>query len=146
MTTSSGLIPADFLEIEDGRPVTLPLAQPYLLARSDNHCALLGESLACTQYHGRPNACRLYPHFVVAFDRQAARPLRSADAPLSRLVEDTLEGRLGNTLPLLLRHTECPGFTGPPLDASAWGRLFLDTALLQEAVDLPAVEPSSALR
>jgi Fe-S-cluster containining protein len=64
----------EFLEVDEvGEPVILPMAQPYLLARSEGHCKMLGEHLGCTTYEGRPNACRLYPHFVVFWDEEAGR-------------------------------------------------------------------------
>jgi len=31
----------------------------------------------------------------------------------------------------LVRHNECPGFTGPPMDAAAWLGLFAETYRLQ---------------
>jgi len=138
MAAASGLPPSRFLECEDGEPVTLPLVQPYLLARDGNGCALLGGDLGCTQYAGRPSACRLYPHFAVAFDLAAGRPLRSAGSTLPALVDAALAGEPpGPAVPLLLRHTECPGFTGPPLGEAAWAALFRETAALQSAVDSP---------
>ena len=132
---SSELLPAEFLEVENGRPVTLPLANPYVLARRGNGCALLGDDLSCTQYHARPGACRLYPHFVVAFDTAAGRPARVPDMGLSELVANLLSGRAETVVPLLLRHVECPGFTGPPLSDEAWAELFRATAAMQSAVD-----------
>jgi Fe-S-cluster containining protein len=64
-----GLEPVEFLELdEDSKPIMLPMAEPYLLARQDNHCKMLSPELGCSAYHGRPNACRLYPHFVVFWD------------------------------------------------------------------------------
>lgn len=132
----SGLLPEAFLEVEDGRPVRLPLARPYLLARSENRCALLGADLRCTQYEGRPDACRLYPHFVVAINQATGRVERGTDVGLAARVTGALAGSLqGEVVPVLLRHVECPGFTGPPLDSDAWARLFLETARLQSAVD-----------
>ena len=65
MAASSGLPASRFLESSHGEPLALPLAQPYILARRHNRCALLGPSLTCSQYEGRPNACRLYPHFMI---------------------------------------------------------------------------------
>ena len=34
-------------------------------------------------------------------------------------------------LPLLLRHLECPGFTGEPLTENGWRELISETARLQ---------------
>jgi Fe-S-cluster containining protein len=136
MRRTSGLAPAAFLELEDGAPVRLPLANPYLLARSENHCALLAPDLSCSQYSGRPGACQLYPHFVVAVERGSGRSLRVPG--LSGLVRGFLgPEHTGARVPLLLRHAECPGFTGPPLTVEAWAGLFQRTAALQAAVDGP---------
>jgi Fe-S-cluster containining protein len=138
MQRLGGLIPADFLELEDGRPVRLPLVQPYLLARASDRCTLLGDDLRCTRYHGRPDACRLYPHFAVAFDLETRKPARPGPLPLPELVGRALADRLdGSVVPLLLRHVECPGFTGAPLGDLAWERLFRETAALQAAVETP---------
>jgi Fe-S-cluster containining protein len=139
MQTASRLRPERFLELEDGVPLVLPLAQPFLLARAENRCALLGPALECSQYDGRPDACRLYPHFAVAFDTETAKPLRSRDAGIDALVERVISGDPpGATVPLLLRHIECPGSTGPPMDAAEWAALFRRTAALQSLVDTPA--------
>jgi Fe-S-cluster containining protein len=138
MQRLGGLRPEQFLELEDGQPVRLPLVQPYLLARAANRCALLGEDLRCTRYNGRPDACRLYPHFVVAFDLEITKPVRSARLSLPGLVDRALAGRLeGPVVPMLLRHVECPGFTGAPLGPTAWEQLFRATAALQAAVESP---------
>jgi Fe-S-cluster containining protein len=119
MEAASGLAAVRFLECEEGEPIVLPMAQPYLLARADNRCRLLGDDLACTQYHGRPNACRLYPHFMIFFDAETERPVTAEQqgmrASFSRPGEPYT--------PLLLRHVECPGFTGPPMTDDAWERL-----------------------
>ena len=61
MRRFEGLERVDFLELdEDRQPIELPMVQPYLLVRQDNHCKMLGADLRCTTYNGRPNACRLY--------------------------------------------------------------------------------------
>lgn len=128
MERESGLQPVQFLECEDGKPIALPLAQPFLLARSDNRCRMLGDDLACTQYHGRPNACRLYPHFVVFIDEAASRPVTADLDGIVRSFESPSEGPY---VPLLLRHVECPGFTGAPMARTEWETLFRDTYQLQ---------------
>ena len=132
MRSSSGLQMIQFLESEDGQPVVLPLAQPYLLARTNGTCALLGDDLRCGQYHGRPDACRLYPHFVIVFREEDARPIYS-DVPTVRLaVSAAVEGtNHPGYVPLLLRHLECPGFTGEPLTENGWRELISETARLQ---------------
>ena len=131
MAASSGLPASRFLEVEDGVPIALPMAQPYLLRREDNRCALLGDELGCTQYHGRPDACRLYPHFVVFIDEAAAKPVY-ADLDAIRLAMDAFRtGEAPALVPLLLRHVECPGFTGPAMTGADWGALFEATFTLQ---------------
>jgi Fe-S-cluster containining protein len=128
MERESGLRPVMFLECENGAPIALPLAQPYLLARADNRCRLLGDDLSCNQYHGRPNACRLYPHFVVFIDAAANRPVT---ADLDGIARSFADRPAGPYVPLLLRHVECPGFTGPPMDTAEWETLLRDTYQLQ---------------
>lgn len=128
----SGLEPVEFLESENGEPITLPLAQPYLLARKGGQCALLADDLRCSQYHGRPEACRLYPHFVIFLDESTGRPVHSATREMAESLERMLEGETAPTyVPLLLRHVECPGFTGPPIEEAAWEALFTETFRLQ---------------
>ncbi|MBA4181127.1 MAG: hypothetical protein C0506_11110 [Anaerolinea sp.] len=133
MATTSGLLPARFLETENGEPIVLPMAQPFLLRREDNRCALLGDDLRCTQYHGRPDACRLYPHFVVFINEAEAKPVY---ADLDAIAEAMAAFRSGGKpplVPLLLRHVECPGFTGPPMTGEEWQVLFATTYELQYA-------------
>ncbi len=134
MEKASGFVPMMFLESEDGRPITLPLAHPYLLSREDNHCSLLGADLGCTQYEGRPSACRLYPHFVVFIDPSTGKPVH--DPPLSACdaIVAMAEGApllQPALVPLLLRHLECPGFTGPPIAARAWSVQLQETFIGQ---------------
>lgn len=124
-TAETGLGQRQFLELEDGQPIRLPLAQPYVLARDGGRCRFLGESLACTVYSGRPDACRLYPHFIVFWDEAAARPRTPAIGP--GYPPALPEG----LVPLLIGHGDCPGFTGPPLGASSWEALFRQTLALQ---------------
>jgi Fe-S-cluster containining protein len=134
MARTSGLAPVTFLESEDGTPIALPLAQPYLLARRDGNCVLLGANMRCTQYEGRPAACRLYPHFVVAVDRDTGRPCYGDAQAILAAVEVAASGSApGALVPLLVRHTACPGFTGPPLTEEDWRALFIETARLQLA-------------
>lgn len=134
MTRETGMQMVQFVELDDGEPVTLPMAQPYLLARQEGHCRFLGEDLGCTVYTGRPNACRLYPHFVVFWDAVARRPLFAGKPEFAAAVEATLAGEETSPLPLLLGHSECPGFTGPPLGEPEWRALFGETYHLQFAV------------
>lgn len=131
MERESGLQPLHFLECEDGEPLRLPMAQPYLLARAQNGCRLLGEDLGCTEYHGRPDACRLYPHFVVFVDPANGRPVTADLREMAASFAAALEGGEGRYVPLLLRHIECPGFTGPPMAHREWEALLRATYQLQ---------------
>jgi hypothetical protein len=145
MARSSGLRPETFLESEDGRPVVLPLAQPYLLTRSDGGCTLLGPGLRCSQYEGRPNACRLYPHFIVAVDPAMGRPVYGdASAIVTAGRQVVTGGTPGSLVPLLLRHVECPGFTGPPMTVDAFLGLLAETLALQYAGEVPGPEMASS--
>ena len=135
MSRATGMQMVEFLELDEGEPITLPMAQPYLLARRDGRCRFLGEGLGCDVYAGRPNACRLYPHFVVFWDEAAQRPLFGGGEDLGASVERVVAGELGEPLPLLLGHSECPGFTGPPIAERDWRELLQHTYQLQfEAV------------
>ncbi|HKS92093.1 MAG TPA: YkgJ family cysteine cluster protein [Tepidiformaceae bacterium] len=132
MHTTSGLAPSRFLESENGEPLALPLAQPYILARRDNHCALLDDSLGCGQYAGRPNACRLYPHFLLFFDRALQRPVHGDVGAIRHSIARLLAGQPFDVLvPMLVRHVECPGFTGEPMTPEQWIALVAETFELQ---------------
>lgn len=131
LARETGMARIQFLEIEDGEPIALPLAQPFLLARDDGHCRFLGPALACTVYPGRPNACRLYPHFVVYIDPVAGRVTTPSPGEALRAVEALLAGEALSPVPLLLGHVECPGFTGEALSDSAWRELLRATCQLQ---------------
>ncbi len=135
MAKSSALEPSRFLEYYDGLPLALPMAQPFLLKREENRCALLGENLRCGQYHGRPDACQLYPHFLVFINTQTWKPVYADTAGFEHAVVALIEGREDAMVPLLLRHVECPGFTGPPISKDAWWALFEATRLLQYTAD-----------
>lgn len=117
-----------FLECEGGEPIALPLADPFLLAREDGHCAMLGADLRCTVYDARPNACRLYPHQVVFVEPGTGRRVTNVSHSIYR---KALAGGDEALVPLLLRHLECPGFTGPPMQESEWAALFVETYRLQ---------------
>src|SRR6185436_14216566 len=47
MARTHRIDPADFLECENGEPIALPLAEPYLLARRDGGCAQLQPTMLC---------------------------------------------------------------------------------------------------
>ncbi|HET7737015.1 MAG TPA: YkgJ family cysteine cluster protein [Tepidiformaceae bacterium] len=128
---ASGRQVVDLVELEDGRPIRLPLAQPFLLARADNHCAHLGDSLGCSVYDGRPGACRLYPHQVLVIDPETGRPLHTSPSAARVAGRALIADQSSAAVPLLLRHTACPGFTAPPLDEAAWARLLTETIALQ---------------
>lgn len=131
MQSSSGLAPSRFLESSEGEPVVLPLAQPYILARAENHCALLDASLSCGQYEGRPNACRLYPHFLLFIDAATGRPIHGDLAAIGSAVACLREGRpFDDVVAVPVRHTECPGFTGAPMTGAEW------LALVEATFDL----------
>ncbi len=129
---ASGLQWSDFLECEDGKPIALPIAQPYLLARSGGACKQLRPDLGCGQYEGRPNACRLYPHFILFIDPVSARPVHGDEPGMARSFSTAMAGaEPAPYVPLLLRHVDCPGFTGAPMGETEWARLFTETRLLQ---------------
>jgi hypothetical protein len=137
------LAPRDFLECEEGEPVALPLATPYVLGRRDGACLFLEPSLRCGAYPGRPNACRLYPHFLLLVAADGTP--RFADHARLEDALAALEDAGGEPspacerpVPLLVRHTHCPGFGGPPLDLGAW------TALVRETLDLQFPEAQEA--
>jgi hypothetical protein len=133
MARASGLQPVTFLESEGGEPIRLPLARPFLLRREENRCAQLRTDLGCGQYDGRPNACRLYPHFVLVFDPDSRRPVHSDEDAIRAAVEASVSGSDSKCVALLLRHIECPGFTGPPMKERDWRELFEETYRLQYA-------------
>ncbi len=125
---SSGLPASRFLECEDGEPIALPLAKPFVLGRSDGHCVFLGAELTCDQYEARPDPCRSYPHQVVFVDAASGRAVQPSAEAARRAVEAVAAGREAEgPAPLLLRHDQCPGFTGPPSTEGAWADLLRET-------------------
>ena len=129
LRAASGLDPARFLESEDGEPIALPLATPFVLGRRDGRCVFLDAELACEQYEARPSPCRSYPHQVVFVDAGSGRPARPSPEEARRAVEAVIAGRpAGGATPLLLRHDQCPGFTGPPTTEAEWAALLRETA------------------
>jgi Fe-S-cluster containining protein len=131
MARETGMARVQFLELDEGEPITLPLAQPFLLAREGGHCRFLGPELDCTVYSGRPNACRLYPHFVVFVDAATGKVTTPAPGNARPAVEALLAGQSSSPVPLLLGHVECPGFTGDPLPEASWRALLEATYQLQ---------------
>jgi len=129
---SSGLPTPRFLETEGDEPIILPMAQPYVLRRENSRCAFLGDDLRCTQYHGRPDACRLYPYFILVIDREAARPVYADRDKIQGAVAAFARNDTAHPfLPILVQHSECPGFTGPPMSEADWHTLFETTYDLQ---------------
>lgn len=132
----SGLAPRDFLDCEDGEPLALPLAQPYVLSRNQGTCVFLGPDMSCQQYEGRPNACRLYPHFVLFVDPETAKPTYGDTAAITRSFEHCLTGQPFALVPVLMRHRACPGFDGDRrLAEPEWLSLLQETARIQYAPD-----------
>lgn len=131
MARETGMALVQFLELEEGDPITLPLAQPFLLAREGGHCRFLGPELDCTVYSGRPNACRLYPHFVVFVDAATGKVTTPPLGDGRRAIDALLAGQSSSFVPLLLGHVECPGFTGGPLPEASWRALLEATYHLQ---------------
>ena len=125
---ATGLPASRFLESEDGEPIALPLVTPFVLGRREGHCVFLDAELACDQYEARPDACRSYPHQVVFVDAASGRPAQPSPGAGRRAVEAVAEGEsVEGALPLLLRHDQCPGFTGPPSTAEGWAALLRET-------------------
>lgn len=142
MRRFEALDPLQVLELdEDRRPIELPMVQPYLLARRDNHCAMLSPDLRCGAYNGRPNACRLYPHFVVFWDAAADRAISTPGHRAVDAFEAWQAGHPSELIPMLLGHTECPGFTGDPISETEWQALFERTYHLQ--YDAPTIWPET---
>lgn len=135
---STGAIRPAFLECEDGNPIALPLVQPYLLGRRDGACVFLAADRRCSTYAGRPDACRLYPHSLLFVDAETGKPLSPLAPDRRAAVEAALDGRGHEMVPLVIRHLACPGFTGPPLDESAWRALLGATYALQFRDPLPS--------
>lgn len=138
LSRASGLQPLELVESEDGEPLThraLPAARPYFLARHDGVCRFLGRDLLCVQHEGRPDACRVYPYYVFFFDTLAGLPVRAGLDDMATAIGGLCGWQrppAGAVLaPLLLRHAECPGLTGPPLGREEWLNLVGETFRLQ---------------
>lgn len=135
----SGLERLQLVETRDGQPLVLPelpTNRPYHLARTEEGaCALLAADLFCSQYDGRPDACRVYPHYIFFFDLQTERPVVADPAEQRQALAHLLAGDAApgqrDLIPVLLRHGGCPGFTGPPLGREAWLALVEATFRLQ---------------
>lgn len=124
----SGWPPSRYLESEEGEPIMLPLATPFVLGRREGHCVFLSDELSCEQYEARPSACHSYPHQVVFVDATSGRAAQPSPEAGRRAVEALVAGRTEEgPLPLLLRHDQCPGFTGPPSTVETWTGLLRET-------------------
>lgn len=128
------IAPDSFLEMVDGEPLTMPLAQPFLLARREGQCVLLRDDLLCGVHQGRPDACRLYPHFVLFVEPGTLKHNHSDTAGMRESVAAAASGAVpGPYAPLLVRHLDCPGFSGTPAGDEGWRALLTETARLQYA-------------
>ncbi len=125
---TSGLQPAHFLESENGEPIVLPLATPFVLGRREGSCVFLSMELTCEQYEARPNPCRSYPYQVIFVEIESGRALQQGPEVGCKAVEALVRGLVDKrVMPLLLRHDQCPGFTGPPSTEDEWVRLLQET-------------------
>ena len=132
LATATSFPAARFLECEDGEPINLPLERPFVLGREDDHCLFLGDDRGCEQYGARPDTCQLYPHQILFVNPSSGRVMQPSPAEQQQTVEALLAGDpVDGSVPLLLRHLECPGFTGPPTNAIDWASLFRTTYALQ---------------
>lgn len=135
MITASGRAPIEFLETENGEPIAFPLAQPFMLSRTDGACTLLGDNLLCGEYEGRPDACRQYPHHVLFIDTTNAKPVYG---DLERMAEAIAwfadsSSAPPDCVPVLVKHLDCPGFGGTALPSTEWDSLIDETVRLQYA-------------
>jgi Fe-S-cluster containining protein len=122
MERETGWAPIAFLECEDGEPIALPMVKPYLLRRAENRCGMLAADLTCGAYSGRPDACRQYPYQVLFPGRLRGLAREEAERMLASGTSEVA---------LLVRHVECPGFSGPPIDEASWFALRESTFELQ---------------
>lgn len=143
LASSTGWQPVEFLEAENDRPIALPLAQPYLLKRRGQGCALLGEDLLCSVHPGRPDACRLYPHFVLLLGADGRPTQPDADVLAAALAASARDVAHEPTA-VLVRHLDCPGVTGPRLGEESWLALLVETARLQYGESLAAGQAPAA--
>lgn len=140
----TGRAPRDFLECEDGDPIVLPIAQPYVLSRAESTCVFLRPDFSCGEYEARPNACRLYPHFVIFVHPESGRPTYGDTGAIARAFRECLAGEIGALVPVLMRHRACPGFGGARLiEEGEWLALLRETARIQYAPEDSADWPMS---
>jgi Fe-S-cluster containining protein len=128
----SGRSPRDFLECEEGEPIFLPIAQPYVLTRAGGTCVFLQDDMGCGVYEGRPNACRLYPHFVLLVDPGTGRPTYGEVSAITASMAAWLSDSRHPLVPVLTRHRACPGFEGGRILAEGeWLAILRETARIQ---------------
>ncbi len=141
----SGRPTREFLECEDGEPIALPIAQPYVLARAEGTCVFLQTDMACEIYEGRPNACRLYPHFVLFVDPASGRPTYGDVQAITRSFRGWLNSEPAPLVPVLMRHRACPGFQGSRLlPDDEWLAILRETARIQYAPESSGEWPMAA--
>jgi Fe-S-cluster containining protein len=141
----SGRPTREFLECEEGEPIALPIAQPYVLTRAGGTCVFLQGDMACEIYEGRPNACRLYPHFVLFVDPESGRPTYGDVDAIERSFSAWLTGDSSPLVPVLMRHRACPGFEGRRLlGDDQWLDILRETARIQYAPDSSGEWPMAA--
>ena len=97
---------------------------------TDDSCTFLADGGGCTVYDSRPNGCAQYPHTLVftPIDSPTLVARHTDIDGLDRAVRIAAAAANGAAayVPLILRDTACPGFTGPPIGREAYQRLLLD--------------------
>lgn len=111
---------ARFLESEGGFPIELPLAHPYVMARSEGACVFLDKDHLCNVYEARPSACRSYPFELLVVESASGRELPVSEEAVLRALGPGETESLNGESAVLMRHRECPGFTGEPMTEAAW--------------------------
>lgn len=97
---------------------------------TDERCTFLGSDGGCSVYDARPNGCAQYPHTLVftPIDSPKLVARHSDIEALDLAVRIAAGAAVGAAayVPLVLRDTACPGFTGPPIGRNAYQRLLLE--------------------
>ena len=97
---------------------------------SNERCTFLEIDGGCAVYDARPNGCSQYPHTLLFAPVNSPKLVaRHSDIePLDlavRIAAGVTDGA-AVYVPLIVRDTACPGFTGPPIGRPAYRRLLLD--------------------
>jgi Fe-S-cluster containining protein len=97
---------------------------------ADDGCTFLADGGGCTVYNARPNGCAQYPHTLVFTPIDSPKLVaRHSDVDgldlAVRIAASAADGAAAY-VPLILRDTACPGFTGPPIGHLAYQRLLID--------------------